>query len=134
MIVVTGFITNESGMVLLQKRLDPLIINAHDKWESQGGRIEYGESPEEALIRECREEIGCAVAVKKMLPIVLSRIWKRTDGDEQHVLVLNYELELLFGEPRSMDNKVGEVKWFSKNDVEKLDTLAGIKKIIATYL
>ena len=32
-------------------------------WEYAGGKCEPGESPQEALIRECREELGCEIAV-----------------------------------------------------------------------
>lgn len=32
-------------------------------WEFVGGKVELGETKQEALVRECREELGCTVAV-----------------------------------------------------------------------
>ena len=50
-------------------------------WEFAGGKCEPGESPQEALIRECREELGCEIAGSHTqvsgsddLPDTLSRI------------------------------------------------------------
>ncbi|MEK9173722.1 MAG: NUDIX domain-containing protein, partial [Patescibacteria group bacterium] len=73
-IVVIGLIKNEKGEILLQKRLDPLIPAAHEKWEFPGGRIDFGESPEEALIRETREEVGCGIRIQQLLPLVQSPV------------------------------------------------------------
>lgn len=130
-IVVIGLIRNPEGKILLQKRLDPFIPDAHEKWEFPGGRIEYGESPEDTLRRECREEIGCEIDIKKLIPSIQSAVWIRTDDREQHVLVVCYEAELISGEPQSLDKKVAEVKWFTRGDIQELDTLKGIKDFVA---
>ncbi len=37
------------------------------QWEFVGGKVEQGESREQALIRECREELGMEIAVEKPL-------------------------------------------------------------------
>jgi 8-oxo-dGTP diphosphatase len=121
---------NSEGKILLQKRLDPLIPDAHEKWEFPGGRIEYGESPENTLLRECREETGCTIKIIRLMPSIQSTEWKRTDGKEQHVLIVCYEAEFINGEPRSTDKKVAEVKWFTRKDISGIDTLRGIKEFV----
>lgn len=39
-------------------------------WEFPGGKVEAGESPEQALVRECREELGVTLAVGEMFMAV----------------------------------------------------------------
>ncbi len=52
-----GCLFNNGGKVLLQKRGD------FGKWGFPGGAIELGEKPEEAAIREFKEETGLGVEI-----------------------------------------------------------------------
>ena len=70
---VVGLIRDRTGKILLQKRVDPNIPGTHEKWEFPGGKIEFGEMPQDALTRECREEIGCVVKIQRLLPVVQSK-------------------------------------------------------------
>ncbi|MFN2563113.1 MAG: (deoxy)nucleoside triphosphate pyrophosphohydrolase [Jatrophihabitans sp.] len=49
------------GQVLVARRSKPAALAGG--WEFPGGKIEHGESDEEALVRECAEELGVRIAV-----------------------------------------------------------------------
>ena len=58
MLMAAGVIVqNEAGEILLQKRSDS------NKWGIPGGMLDYGESAEEAAIREVHEETGVDAAI-----------------------------------------------------------------------
>jgi 8-oxo-dGTP diphosphatase len=57
--VVAGAIRGQNGRWLLQKR--PLHKHHGGLWEFPGGKIERGETPEQALIRELNEELTIIV-------------------------------------------------------------------------
>lgn len=59
--VVAAVITDARGRVLLSRRKEDSDLAG--LWEFPGGKIEPGESPEQALIRELREEIGIEAVV-----------------------------------------------------------------------
>jgi mutator protein MutT len=63
--VVCAVIEHEGRVLLAQRPVDkhlPL------KWEFAGGKVEPGEEPADAIIREIREELGCAVVITRALP------------------------------------------------------------------
>jgi len=128
--VAIALIENDKGEILFQKRIDPMIPDADGKWEFPGGRVEYGESPEDTVRRETMEEIGCEIEIISLLPSIQSNIWRRSDEKEQHVLVSCYEARLINGVPISTDKKVSQVCWFAKDKIDQLDMLESIKKFI----
>jgi 8-oxo-dGTP diphosphatase len=64
--VVAGVITDPSGRVLLAQR--PAHKHLGLKWEFPGGKVEADESPESALTRELREELGISIEDLRPLP------------------------------------------------------------------
>lgn len=66
-IVVAAALVDEDGRVLMQQRP---IHKAHGGlWEFPGGKVEPGETPEKALVRELREELDLAVDVADVRPL-----------------------------------------------------------------
>jgi 8-oxo-dGTP diphosphatase len=67
-LVVAGLITAADGRVLLtQRRADQSLPLG---WEFPGGKMEPGESPEQALARELREEIGVHAQVGRIWDVL----------------------------------------------------------------
>src|ERR1043166_6747592 len=64
--VVCAVIEDARGRVLLAQR--PPHKHLGLKWEFAGGKVEPGESPEAALIREIGEEFGCDIRIERPLP------------------------------------------------------------------
>lgn len=65
--VACGALRDAAGRVLIVER--PAGKIAALKWEFPGGKIEPGESPREALVRELQEEIG--IEVREARPLIL---------------------------------------------------------------
>jgi 8-oxo-dGTP diphosphatase len=63
---VAAVIINAANQVLLAQR--PAHKHLGLKWEFPGGKMEPGESAEQALVREIQEELGCDVRIRRALP------------------------------------------------------------------
>jgi len=69
-LVVACALVDEDGRVLLAKR--PEGRDLAGLWEFPGGKVEPGEKPEEALIRELAEELGIDVAESCLAPLTFA--------------------------------------------------------------
>ena len=66
--LVVAALVREAGRVLMSRRRpDQAMPNL---WEFPGGKVEPGEHPEAALIREVREELGCDVELEGIQEVV----------------------------------------------------------------
>ena len=128
--MVIALIRNEEGKILLQKRVDEVHVEADGKWEFPGGVIEFGELPEEAIMRECQEEIGCVIELVRLLPYLHTRVWERTDGQATQAFVSCFEARIAEGVPRLLEGASSEVGWYAEKEVMALETLPGIKEFI----
>lgn len=64
--VVAAVIVSDSGILATQRSHGEF----KDRWEFPGGKIEPGETPEEALIREIREELDIEIRIDSFIDIV----------------------------------------------------------------
>jgi len=64
-VAVKGLIINDSRVLIVKRANDDEIGGG--TWECVGGKIEFGEDLETALIREIKEEVGLTVTVEKIL-------------------------------------------------------------------
>ena len=59
-------VIERQGQILLAQRPPHKLLPL--KWEFAGGKVEPGEDPAAAIIREIREELGCDIAITQALP------------------------------------------------------------------
>jgi 8-oxo-dGTP diphosphatase len=107
--VVCAWILNAAGEILLTQRKAGTHL-AH-MWEFPGGKIEPGESPEQALVRELKEEI----AIDAQIGAEISRVeheYLGKDGAPWIVELLLLEVLQYVGTPTAVD--VADVKWVSR--------------------
>lgn len=60
--VVAAILLNEKGEIFSAERA---YGELKGKWEFPGGKIEKGETPEQAIVREIKEELGASILVKR---------------------------------------------------------------------
>ena len=119
--VAVGVIVRDDGAILLSRR-DPA---AHQggKWEFPGGKLEPGESVEEALRRELEEELGIVpLAARPLIRIP----WRYPDLD---VLLDVWRVERFRGAPAGKEGQ--PIAWFAPDVLDELDFPAANRPVIA---
>lgn len=103
LIVSAAALVNADGLVLVQRRPDG---GAHaGLWEFPGGKLDRDESPEEALVRELREELGIDVETADIAPVgFVSQAW----GARQLLLLL-FACREWRGDPQALH--ATELRW-----------------------
>lgn len=122
--VFVGLVIHNEKLLMV-KRFEPEVKGAHLKWEIPGGKVDFGENPEQTIVREIKEETGVKVKVKRLLPTVYTKYWDYPWGI-QHTILLGYECELISEGKRIKDHHVEDVMWIELSNVKKLDRLPGV--------
>ena len=86
-----------------------------DGWEFPGGKIEPGESPEEALVREIREELDVDIKVGRLLETV------EYDYPRFHLIMHCFICELLSEEIILKEHE--DAKWLAEEELDSVDWL-----------
>jgi len=109
--VVVAALIEDGGRVLLVLRdIEP----GRGLWGMPGGYVDWDEHPQDALIRECREEVQVRVEPLDLLPV------QHILMDDEGIVLLPYRARLIAGDPAAGD-EVQEVGWFR---ADKLPPLA----------
>ncbi len=130
--IVLAIITNEDGEVFITQRNDPG-TKEHQMWQFPGGKIEFGENVEAAVIREVKEEIGYQVKIMRLLPKIYTHVFydsKEDDlkGDIQ-VFLLAYECKIVGGNFQPQDRETLDGKFIKPEDIQEDKFLAYCKEI-----
>ncbi|MGE7092904.1 (deoxy)nucleoside triphosphate pyrophosphohydrolase [Lysinibacillus sp. NPDC048646] len=122
--VVGAIIENEHREIFCALRSPNMTLA--DYWEFPGGKIEVGETPEQALAREIIEEFNCSIKVGV-------KVEDTTYDYETFIVRLEtYKAQLLSGEPIALEH--AETRWVPRNQLLELNfapaDIPAVEKII----
>ena len=125
-IPVVCAIIEHGGRLLLAQR--PAHKHLPFKWEFPGGKVEPGEAPAAAIVREIREELGCEIALVQALP--------RFRHDYKTVIIemIPFVCALAKHSPDPLPHEHVALAWVKPADLTGYDLAPADLPVIASYL
>jgi 8-oxo-dGTP diphosphatase len=117
MLVVAAAIILNQDKVLIAQRVEG--SNMEFRWEFPGGKLEDGETPEQCLVREIKEELDMIIEPVEIYKAVRHKYM------EKDILLLAYICRFVQGEGKPIE--CNDFKWISKNQLNDYEyTLADV--------
>ena len=91
-------------------------------WEFVGGKVEPGETPEEALIRECREELDITIAPRDIFMEVIHAYPDLT------VRLILFNAAIAEGTPRALEHN--DIRWITTGQIDELEFCPADEEIL----
>lgn len=125
-ILGVGGVIIHQGRALLARRGQPPLLH---QWSIPGGKVEAGETLQQAVRRELQEETGLDVRVGDRIEVV-ERIDLDTDGKARHhYVIIDYLCEKLSGEAQAASDAL-EIAWATREELEKFALTEAATRVI----
>ncbi|QIW19550.1 (deoxy)nucleoside triphosphate pyrophosphohydrolase [Bacillus thuringiensis] len=108
--VVGAVIFNEKNEILCALRSPTMSLPNY--WEFPGGKVDEGETPQEALVREIKEELSCWITVGEKI--------EEVEHEYENIVVYlaTYKAYIESGVPKALEH--AELKWVHVNNLLEL--------------
>lgn len=113
-VAVKALIKNNKGEYLILKKSSIEDINPNT-YDLPGGRIEFKEKPEEAVLREVKEETGLDVEIVKIF-----NCWSFVKDDNFQLVGIDFICNLIGG-VETLSKEHDEIIWISNKNLSTLD-------------
>ena len=112
-IAVGAVVVHKNRILLIRRGKEP----ARGEWAIPGGRVELGETMQEAATRETMEETGISIRPGKLV-YYFETIQPDADGSIRfHYAIFDFMAEYLAGEPNANDD-AQDARWVSASDAQ----------------
>ena len=118
--VVAALIWNGDKFMICQR---PANKSRALLWEFVGGKVEPGETKEQALIRECQEELAVTLVVGDVFMDVVHEYPELT----VHLTLFN--ATIAHGEPQKLEHN--DIKWITPSEIQKYEFCPADEEILA---
>ena len=119
---IGAVIVKESKIALIKRGNEP----ARGKWTIPGGLIELGESPEQAVVRETKEETGLDVDNPSLMDVVSQVNLDEKGKVKYHYVIIDYLVHVKAGTAQASSDAV-ELRWVPFGEVEGYDLTASFR-------
>ncbi|WP_173745411.1 (deoxy)nucleoside triphosphate pyrophosphohydrolase [Actinoplanes sp. TFC3] len=119
-VIVAAVIVTHGRVLACERSAPPEVAG---RWEFPGGKVEPGESDEQALARECAEELGVRVQVG-------DRVGPDVPLAHGRAVLRVFAVTLLDGDvPRNLEHT--DMRWLSVDELDSVPWLPADKPIVA---
>ena len=128
-VVAVGAIVFKNNRVLLVRRAQP---PSQDMWAIPGGRVEIGETLQEAAEREILEETGITIQAGE--PVYTFDYIER-DGSPHprfHYVIIDLAADYVRGETRAGDD-AADVRWVTAEELASLNVSSKTLRLLKTH-
>lgn len=116
-------VIERDGRVLVAQRPPHKLLPL--KWEFPGGKVEPGEDPAAAIVREIREELGCDIRITRALPRFTH------DYGTVEIEMIPFVCVLAAGAPEPHPHEHVAVAWVSRTGLHDYDLAAADWPVVA---
>jgi len=118
------------GAVIIRDRKIALIKRGNEpskgKWTIPGGLVELAESPEEAVVREAKEETCLEVDNPELLDVVSNVDRDEVGKVKYHYVIIDYLVHVKSGDIQAASD-AAELRWVPFSEVEKYELTASFR-------
>jgi 8-oxo-dGTP diphosphatase len=119
-VAVGAVVVDRDRLLLIRRGRGP----GQGTWSIPGGRVEWGETLAEAVVRELREETALEGVCERFLG------WAERMSDDQHAVILDFVVTVLVGDDPVAGDDAAEAAWIPLSDVATLRLADGLAEFL----
>jgi len=120
-VCVGAILVDDDRLLLVRRGRGP----AQGEWSVPGGRVEWGETLAEAVVRELAEETGVAGVCGELLG------WVERMDDDHHFVILDFAVVALEATDPVAGDDAAEAAWVALEEVSGLRLVEGLAEFLA---